>query len=176
MEVFDTMIKIEEFNKGKNGNKVTKYYIAYGSNMDLNQMSYRVRDSVFIGTGYLEDYKLEFKSRYATIEEERNSRVPVVIFKISEEDEKQLDRYEGYPELYYKKEVRVKLNNLEEIDCIVYIMEEKYNYYQLPEVNYYLNMELSYKIFGFELEILERALVDSYRHIGNKGNKGFYCY
>ena len=78
------MIKAEKFNKNKEGRKIVKYYIAYGSNMDLDQMSYRVRDSIFIGTGYIEGYRLEFKSKYASIEEEENSSVPVVIFGISE--------------------------------------------------------------------------------------------
>lgn len=166
------MISIEKFNKGKSRDKIDKYYIAYGSNMDLNQMIYRVKDSVFIGTGYLENYRLEFKSRYATIRKENNSKVPskvpVIIFGISKEDEIRLDRYEGYPELYYKEEVKIKLNESEEKECMVYIMEEKYNKYQLPEVDYYLNMETSYKTFKFNINILEKALIESYRNSKNK--------
>lgn len=162
------MISIDKFNKGKSRDKIDKYYIAYGSNMDLNQMSYRAKDSIFIGTGYLENYRLEFKSRYATIRKENNSKVPVIIFGISKEDEIRLDRYEGYPELYYKEEVKIKLNESEEKECMVYIMEEKYNKYQLPEVNYYLNMETSYKTFKFNIDILEKALIESYRNSKDK--------
>lgn len=163
------MISKKEFNRGKDRKKIKCNYIAYGSNMDLNQMSYRVKDSILIGTGYLENYRLEFKSRYATIEEEESKRVPVVIFGISEEDEIRLDRYEGYPELYYKKYVRVKMNETgEEVECMVYIMEEEYNKYQLPNVEYYLNMEESYKRYRFKKDILESALIKCYKGMGRK--------
>lgn len=163
------MISKEKYNKGKDRSKINKYYIAYGSNMDLNQMSYRVKDSIYLGTGYLENYRLEFKSRYATIEEADKCKVPVVIFGISEEDEKLLDRYEGYPELYYKKEVEVNQDNLSErIRCMVYIIEKGYDKYQLPEVSYYINMEKSYKVFKFDISILEEALIESYKKIDNR--------
>ena len=165
------MISKDKFNKRKDKSKINRYYIAYGSNMDLDQMSYRVKDSIYIGTGYLEDYKLEFKSRYATIREEDSFKVPVVIFGISEEDERLLDRYEGYPELYYKKEVEIILNDsLEKLKCMVYIMEKNYDKYQIPEVSYYLNMEKSYKIFKFDIDILENALIESYKNTDNRYN------
>ena len=158
------MISIEKFNRGKN-KEIRKYYIAYGSNMDLNQMSYRCPDSKYIGVGYIEGYRLEFRERYATIEPEEGSRVPVVIFGITEEDEERLDRYEGYPELYYKEKIRVRLREtFTELEGMVYIMERGYRY-RLPEVSYYENMEYSYKNFGFEIEILERGLIDSYKKV-----------
>lgn len=163
------MISKEKYNKGKDRSKINKYYIAYGSNMDLDQMSYRVKDSIYLGVGHLENYRLEFKSRYATIEEDNNRGVPVVIFGISEEDEKLLDRYEGYPELYYKKEVEVSQDNSSErLKCMVYIMEKKYDKYQLPEVSYYINMENSYKVFKFDISILEEALIESYKKTDNR--------
>lgn len=167
------MISIEKFNRGKN-KEINKYYIAYGSNMDLDQMKYRVRDSVFIGTGYIENYRLEFRAKYATIVQEEGFKVPVVIFGISEEDESSLDRYEGYPKLYYKSNIKVKLkDSLEELECMVYIMEKGYKY-KLPEVGYYENMEISYKFFGFDLDILERGLIDSFKKEGMINEKEMF--
>ena len=51
-----------------------KIYIAYGSNMDLEQMRYRCPNAKMKGTGVLENWRLMFKGSltgsYATIEEE----------------------------------------------------------------------------------------------------------
>lgn len=86
-----------------------KYYIAYGSNLNLEQMKMRCPDSKLLGIGTIRDYGLLFrgspKSAVATIEPLAGSRVPVGIFEISDWDEKYLDRYEGYPHLYYKDKV-----------------------------------------------------------------------
>ena len=39
----------------------TKMYIAYGSNMDLEQMQSRCPDAELLGTGRLENWRLMFK-------------------------------------------------------------------------------------------------------------------
>lgn len=84
-----------------------KYYIAYGSNMDEGQMVYRCPTAQLLGRTELEDYRLLFKGSktgaYATIEPEEGSRVPVLVWTIEKEDEKRLDRYEGYQVFYYKR-------------------------------------------------------------------------
>lgn len=90
-----------------------KYYIAYGSNMDEGQMVYRCPTAQLLGRTELEDYRLLFKGSktgaYATIEPEEGSRVPVLVWTIEKEDEKRLDRYEGYQVFYYKKDLEIDL-------------------------------------------------------------------
>ena len=58
------------------------------------------------------DYELLFKGSktgsYLTIEKKEGSTVPVVIWEVTESDEKSLDRYEGYPIFYYKKEMKLQ--------------------------------------------------------------------
>ena len=104
-----------------------KIYIAYGSNMDLEQMKYRCPNAKMKGTGVLENWRLMFKGSltgsYATIEEEEWQNVPVVYFTITKSDEENLDYYEGYPILYYKREVKIKTNK-GYIEGMVYIMDE----------------------------------------------------
>lgn len=91
-----------------------KFYIAYGSNMSLEQMKLRCPDSTLVGKGMLPDYHLLFKGSmtgaYATIEKDVDTPagVPVAIFRISDRDERNLDLYEGYPKFYYKTELRVQ--------------------------------------------------------------------
>ena len=78
----------------------TKMYIAYGSNMDLEQMQRRCPEAELLGTGRLEKWRLMFKGSktgaYATIEREKGKSVPILLWRITEMDEERLDRYEGF--------------------------------------------------------------------------------
>ncbi len=79
-------------------------YFAYGSNLNHFQMKRRCKDSNFIKKINLKDFKLTFRSKYraADIEPKKNSIVPGGLFEISRSDEKKLDVYEDYPNLYKK--------------------------------------------------------------------------
>ena len=79
-------------------------YFAYGSNLNHFQMKRRCKDSVFLKKINLTNFKLTFRSKYraADIEPKKNSIVPGALFKISKSDEKKLDVYEDYPNLYKK--------------------------------------------------------------------------
>ena len=122
-----------------------RIYIAYGSNMSEVQMARRCPDAVLSGTGRIRGYELLFKGSltgcYATIEKKAGAFVPVVFWRISPEDERRLDAYEGFPRFYYKKEV----------------MHEDRRFGS-PEDWYYQNMERDYRKFGFDLSILRAGL------------------
>ena len=79
-------------------------YFAYGSNLHHLQMKSRCKDSIFLKKINLNNFKLTFRSKYraADIETKKNSIVPGALFKISKSDEKKLDIYEDYPNLYKK--------------------------------------------------------------------------
>ena len=67
-----------------------KIYLAYGSNMSLQQMYHRCPDAEPIGKGILKGWRLMFKGsqsgNYATIEKEEGCEVPVVAWAISSLD------------------------------------------------------------------------------------------
>lgn len=138
-----------------------KNYIAYGSNMDENQMQFRCPESKLIGKGKLKNWRLMFKGslsgNYATIEREKNFEVPILLWKISKADEKNLDRYEGCPNFYYKKEIEVEMDNGKKISAMAYIMHEE-RQLGLPTKNYYSVLKNAYEKFGFDLKILEEAI------------------
>lgn len=71
-----------------------RYYIAYGSNLSREQMAFRTPDAKIAGTAILTGWQLLFKV-HATIEENPKKNTPVLVWEISGEDEKRLDRYEG---------------------------------------------------------------------------------
>ena len=79
-------------------------YFAYGSNLHHFQMKKRCKDSIYIKKINLRDFKLTFRSKYraAEIEPKKNPIVPGGLFEISKSDEKKLDIYEDYPNLYKK--------------------------------------------------------------------------
>ena len=136
-----------------------KYYIAYGSNMDEEQMAYRCPMAQLLGRIELEDYCLLFKGSkrgaYATIEPEEGSRVPVLVWTIEKEDEKSLDRYEGYPVFYYKKDLKIDLAG-KRVAALVYIMDESREYGK-PCERYYSVLERAYRKYGFPMKILTEA-------------------
>ena len=88
-----------------------RYYLAYGSNLNVKQMVLRCPDAKPLGTGEIAGYRLLFKGSksgaYLTIEPQEGAKVPVAVWEVSEADEKKLDRYEGFPAFYYKKELEL---------------------------------------------------------------------
>lgn len=102
-----------------------KLYIAYGSNLNLEQMKLRCPSSKLWGTGFIKDWELVYRGSktgaYATIRRKMNSYVPVGIWKITQMDELALDRYEGYPS-FYQKYVIDFLSNGHSNTGMVYIM------------------------------------------------------
>lgn len=86
-----------------------RYYLAYGSNLNIRQMRYRCPGAKPIGITAIPDYELLYKGSktgaYLTIEPKKNGIVPIAVWEVSDDDEKRLDAYEGCPTFYYKKEV-----------------------------------------------------------------------
>ena len=58
-----------------------KLYLAYGSNINLEQMAFRCPDSKVVTTGTISDYELQFR-QVATIEPKEGSEVPVLIWEL----------------------------------------------------------------------------------------------
>ena len=136
-----------------------KRYIAYGSNMDEGQMAYRCPTARLLGQTEVEGYRLLFKGSltgaYATIEPQEGGRVPALVWEIGEADEASLDRYEGFPSFYYKKDLTVSLGG-QEVTAMVYIMDERRRLGE-PGGAYYGVLERAYEKFGFPMETLETA-------------------
>ena len=93
-----------------------RYYIAYGSNLNVRQMRMRCPHATICGTARLSGWELLFKGSktgsYLTIEKCETGTVPIVIWEVTTQDEKALDRYEGYPNFYYKRELKVKYKGI----------------------------------------------------------------
>ena len=129
-------------------------YFAYGSNLHHFQMKRRCKDSIFLKKINLKDFKLTFRSKYraADIEKKKNSIVPGGLFEISKSDEKKLDVYEDFPNLY--KKIYFSYYNKK---VMTYIMNHKTEF-RFPTERYLNIVKQGYKDCGLDKKFLIRAL------------------
>lgn len=132
-----------------------EYYIAYGSNLSVEQMAYRCPTARIVGTAVIRDWKLAF-GRHATIEPCQGAEVPALVWVIEDEDERSLDRYEGFPKYYEKDWIVVEVEG-EPLMAMVYIMTDIQKTGK-PSEAYYNVIKEGYERFGFDMTGLERAL------------------
>lgn len=150
------------------------FILANGSNLLWQRMATRCPSAEVAGTTVIHGYRMLFKQSctgaYATIEQDANCHVPAVVYRVMPMDEAALDRYEGCPKYYYKKEFLLPVWNpcgrklRKRRCCIAYILHEDRMLGEPPE-EYYRIIEKGYDDWGFDTEVLKKALADS---IGNK--------
>ena len=145
-------------------NPKNRLYIAYGSNLNLEQMRHRCPTAEVVGAAVLRNWQLWFRggnhSAVATIERNKGSNVPVLIWRIQPRDEVALDRYEGWPHLYRKETLRVAVNG-KRVYAMVYIMNAARHPYGTPSPYYLDIIREGYESAGFDKGILEDAVNNS---------------
>ena len=128
-------------------------------------MQFRCPDAVVAGTAVIPDYELLFKGSltgaYLTIEPKQGAHVPVGVWEVSLADELRLDRYEGFPAFYYKKEIRLPVKGRHTgktklYDAFVYIMHEERKR-GIPTGAYMHTCFAGYRDFGFDTALLLAA-------------------
>ena len=149
-------------------------YLAYGSNLNLDQMDVRCPGAELIGYTTVSNMRLIFRGSgsgyYLSIERTPAGMirsVPCGVFRISDADEKSLDVYEGYPRFYKKKLIK---------DLPLYMMDGSLRSGKLTAMAYVLPRSAplgfpsnryiqtcvqGYNDFGFDSEILRTAIEDT---------------
>jgi len=140
-----------------------RLYIAYGSNLNLEQMSQRCPTAQAVGTSVMKNWRLLFRGGHtgavATVERFCSSCVPILVWQLQPQDEAALDRYEGWPYLYRKETLRIRLNG-KTVEAMIYIMNE-IRPYGLPSPYYFNTIREGYISAGFDIGILRKAALDS---------------
>lgn len=143
--------------------ETNKIYLAYGSNLNREQMSCRCPDAKVLGSSKLKGYQLLFRggnaAAVATIEKRKGGSVPVLLWEITARDEEALDRYEGYPILYRKETIKVRLGG-QWVPTMVYIMNEG-RPLGIPSRYYYDIIWRGYAEAGFDTAALSKAVRES---------------
>ena len=145
-----------------------RIYAAYGSNMNLEQMSQRCPAAKVIGTGIVEGFRLTFRGSsrgVANIENYPDRIVPVVLWEITETCEEALDVYEGYPNLYEKQIVEVQAEGIVQ-EAMVYVMIKRYRTMPALPTSYYLGtIAEGYADNGIDLDILKTAHLECIKEL-----------
>lgn len=148
---------------------MSRYYLAYGSNLNVRQMRFRCPTALVVGRGVIKDYRLLFKGSktgsFLTIEKAKGYEVPVAVWKVDEACEESLDRYEGYPSFYYKKEIEIDFKSIKKglphhSKAFVYIMHEEREL-GIPSRSYVEVCLEGYRTFGFNPILIEEAIIKS---------------
>ena len=106
------------------------YYLAYGSNLNLDQMKRRAPTAKVYGSGRLPDHQLVMRGvpgrSYLDVIPAPSSKVPVGCFCMEDCDLASLDEYEGYPDLYTRKAIELPIQkpdgSVSRINCFYYQM------------------------------------------------------
>ena len=129
-----------------------RYYIAYGSNLNIRQMKFRCPTARIIGTATLPDYELLFKGSktgsYLTVEPKQGKSVPVAVWETTEADEAAL--------------VGIRTGKVRKRKVYVYIMHED-RPIGIPSYHYVATCLEGYRAFEFDENILFQAIEKSRR-------------
>ena len=143
---------------------MNKFYVAYGSNLNVKQMATRCPGAEPIGTAFLYDHRLTFKGHrngtygVLTVDPRKGYDVPVAVWKLQPGNETSLDQYEGFPHLYRKEyhDLVVRLFDTGEellLPCMLYRMTPGHHL-ALPTQRYFETCRTGYQDFGFDQDYL----------------------
>ena len=142
------------------GEDECKYYFAYGSNINLEQMDYRCPNAVPLMPVVLRGYDLTFRGGgVATIVPRKGAAVHGLLWAVTPECEQSLDIYEGYPHLYRKESVQVvdpKTNTGYRV--MVYVMTDRFKEPSLPTEMYFHGIYEGFRQNGMDTRPLMRSL------------------
>ena len=142
-------------------------YIAYGSNINLPQMSFRCPHSKVVGTAMVKGWELEFRG-VATIVPKPNAEVPVLLWELDPRDIPALNRYEGFPHLYRQQEIEVETPD-GKAKGMVYLMNR--GQISLPSQGYLQTIWDGYKANGMDTSYLVEAAARAYDYASDMNIK-----
>ena len=140
-----------------------RLFAAYGVGINRAEMAKRCPTAKLLGESTLRNHRLVFRGSHAAavanIEPAKGRSVPVLVWEITPADEASLDLYEGFPHLYEKQQLRLRLDG-KFIDCMAYVMRGDRPRGK-PSAFYYSAVLEGYKAAGFDVDILRSAVSES---------------
>ncbi len=146
-------------------------YFAFGSNLHPPQMAERCPGSRVLHPGVLKGYRLAFsgystrwEGGVATVVAEPSSEVQGVLYDLTEEDQRNLDRFEGFPTVYDRLQVRVEGRDGNLHSAMTYQKLTSQNQSTgttPPSLRYFHQIWKAYRAFQLDEAFLLKAVEDS---------------
>lgn len=134
------------------------YYIAYGSNLNKEEMKQRCPEAILVGLGKLEKYTLTYRGNpgrsYLTIDPKEDDFVRVAVWNVNQKDKESLDEYEDYPNLYDCFDEVVVMEDGSIQKGFVYRMYESFPICK-PIDSYMERCKQGYRDMGWDASILD---------------------
>jgi len=141
---------------------MTRYYLAYGSNLDTAQMRRRCPSARLTASLELTGYRLAFagySKRWdggvATLVRDAKRSIPALLYELEEADELRLDRFEGCPGAYAKRTTQVLGRGRSGRSAFFYVQPAQRT--AKPALEYLLVIARAYREHGFDIRPLVRA-------------------
>lgn len=149
-----------------------RLYIAYGSDLSKERMERRCPNANPIAVATLPGHRLVFHGRLnsarANVIPEDGHEVPVVIWEISDRDERCLDVCKGVTDGSRTKEyVKIEVNG-EVKQALIYTM--KPSTYGIPTDRYLQSITKGYRDFGLPVKVLNDAIAQAYENTVTNGS------
>lgn len=135
------------------------FYGAYGSNLNVGQMAVRCPNAIPVTGETLDGWRLVFRG-VADIVPDASSSVQLGLWLITDECEKALDRYEGFPRLYTKEFIELKTEE-RSTSIMIYRMTDDYAI-NPPTPSYLSTITHGYDDFDLDREKLTLPIQHSY--------------
>jgi len=159
----NTMEKtIEKKRQAKPSEKGVLYF-AYGSNLDFAQMSRRCPDSILDNRAVLNGYQIIFGGHsfswggaVASVKKTPRNKVHGLLYRLSKNDLKNLDGFEGHPIVYKRRRLSVVDEFGKKRYAQVYILPVEKE--RFPSAQYLGVISRAYGRHGFDRKPLTAAI------------------
>ena len=101
----------------------------------------------------------------ANIRRRNGSEVKGLLWEITPDCERSLDRYEGYPYLYEKKNVTVETEDGRRVRAMVYVMTKGHEAPALPTLGYYKGILDGFRQNGMDDTVVQEAMLETARKL-----------
>lgn len=128
---------------------MTTLYLAYGANLNREEMSWRCPRARPVQAVQLMGWQLEF-ARHATIQRNPRGLLAAAVWELTEDCERSLDSFEGWPSYYRKETITVAGQ-----PTMVYVMNRDEP--ATPSSGYLRCLAQGYQDWGLDLDLLWQA-------------------
>lgn len=134
-------------------------YLAYGMNTNIDQMAGRCPNSISIGRVDIPNHRLVFRG-VADAVYSPGDTLQCVLWDITKECEYELDKLEGFPYFYDKKEIYINIMGYQGYAMMYYMVNASgtshpgYSYQNMLEEGYHahgLDLNQIYSAEGFDI-------------------------